>query len=139
MLFCGGKAGEMAHKAHIKEAMTSTNRKSWEIQIMSLHARKGAMVHATQQMHGKIVLYDVIFLRIFTLLSVSQTVSWRWKKRLPRAKHGCRHTPTGWIVNVRSKHVWDRLGGSSTSWNVPGQVLFLSILSISVFYWIVLF
>ena len=42
----------MAHKAHIKEAMTSTNRKSWEIQIMSLHACKDAMVHTTEQLQG---------------------------------------------------------------------------------------
>ncbi len=55
------KAGEMAHKAHIKEAMTSTNRKSWEIQIMSLHARKDAMVHTTQQLHGKIEITLVQF------------------------------------------------------------------------------
>ena len=35
----------MAHKAHVKEAMISTNRKNWELQIISLHAKKEAMVH----------------------------------------------------------------------------------------------
>ena len=41
------------HKAHVKEAMISTNRKNWELQIMSLHAKKEAMVHATRQIQGK--------------------------------------------------------------------------------------
>ncbi len=51
------QAGEMAHKAHIKEAMFSTNRKDWETQIMSVHARKLALVHHKQQLLGKNQIY----------------------------------------------------------------------------------
>eukprot|EP00961_Rhodomonas_salina_P224736 3038164-Rhodomonas_salina.2 len=44
------QSGEMVHKAHIKEAMFSTNSKDWEIQIMSAHACMGAMVHHCKRM-----------------------------------------------------------------------------------------
>eukprot|EP00961_Rhodomonas_salina_P138985 1870093-Rhodomonas_salina.1 len=44
------QSGEMAHKAHIKEAMFSTNCKDWEVQIMSAHARTSAMVHHRRHM-----------------------------------------------------------------------------------------
>lgn len=46
------QSGEMAHKQHVKEAMFTTNRKEWEIQIMSVHARREAMEHHTEQMTG---------------------------------------------------------------------------------------
>ena len=49
------QAGEMAHKAHVKEAMLSTNRKDWEIQIMSVHARQDAIVHHTEMMIGNFI------------------------------------------------------------------------------------
>ena len=48
----------MAHKAHIKEAMFSTNRKEWEVQIMSVHARKDAIVHHTERMTGTFVSFN---------------------------------------------------------------------------------
>ena len=54
---CLLQAGEMAHKAHIKEAMFSTNRKDWEVQIMSVHARKDAIVHHTERMTGTFVSF----------------------------------------------------------------------------------
>eukprot|EP00961_Rhodomonas_salina_P253132 3420814-Rhodomonas_salina.1 len=43
------QSGKMAHKAHIKEAMFSTNCKDWEIQIMSAHACMGAMVEEMEE------------------------------------------------------------------------------------------
>jgi hypothetical protein len=49
----------MAHKAHVKEAMLSTNRKDWEIQIMALHARREALVHHTAEMAGTKVYCDL--------------------------------------------------------------------------------
>ena len=47
------QAGEMAHKAHVKEAMFATNWKEWEIQIMSVHARQQALVHHRNLLSGK--------------------------------------------------------------------------------------
>ena len=47
------QSGEMAHKAHCKEACFSTNRKDWEVQIMSVHARKDALVFHRKQMTGE--------------------------------------------------------------------------------------
>ena len=55
----------MAHKAHVKEAMNSTNRKDWEIQIMSVHARKDAIVHHTKMMLGKNICC-LIFVILYT-------------------------------------------------------------------------
>ena len=52
------QAGEMAHKAHVKEALWTTNRKEWELQIMTAHARKDAIIHHTEIMKG---MYDVLF------------------------------------------------------------------------------
>ncbi len=46
------QAGEMAHKAHVKEAMFAMNRKEWEIQIMSMHARQQALVHHSNLLSG---------------------------------------------------------------------------------------
>ncbi len=56
---CGVQSGEMAHKAHVKEAMLSTNRKDWEIQIMALHARREALVHHTAEMEGTELYCDL--------------------------------------------------------------------------------
>jgi hypothetical protein len=49
----GLQAGEMAHKAHVKEAMYSTNCKDWEVQIMTVHTRKEASIHNTQRLAGE--------------------------------------------------------------------------------------
>ena len=46
------QAGEMAHKAHIKEAMFATNSKDWETQIMAVHVRHDALVHHRERMTG---------------------------------------------------------------------------------------
>ena len=47
------QAGEMAHKAHVKEVMWTMNRKEWEVQIMTIHARRDASVHHTEILLGK--------------------------------------------------------------------------------------
>ena len=49
----------MAHKAHVKEAMFATNRKEWEIQIMSVHARKDALVHHRNIVAGILATYCI--------------------------------------------------------------------------------
>ncbi len=49
----------MAHKAHVKEAMFATNWKEWEIQIMSVHARKDALVHHQNIMAGILATYCI--------------------------------------------------------------------------------
>ena len=60
----------MAHKAHVKEAMISTNRKNWELQIISLHAKKEAMVHATRQIHCKYLDMNLILDRCLIVLMI---------------------------------------------------------------------
>ncbi len=57
----GGQAGEMAHKAHVKEAMYSTNRKDWEVQIMTVHTRKEASIHNTQRLAGEQSIQNLYF------------------------------------------------------------------------------
>ena len=41
---------EMVHKAHMKEALACTNRRDWEIQVMTLHARENASIHLTERL-----------------------------------------------------------------------------------------
>jgi hypothetical protein len=57
----GRQAGEMAHKAHVKEAMYSTNRKDWEVQIMTVHTRKEASIHNTQRLAGEQSIQKLYF------------------------------------------------------------------------------
>jgi hypothetical protein len=61
----------MAHKAHVKEAMFATNRKDWEVQIMTVHARQEASVHYTQQLAGKFLINSCILL-FLTSISISR-------------------------------------------------------------------
>jgi hypothetical protein len=62
ILFFNFQAGEMAHKAHVKEAMFATNRKDWETQIMAVHVRRDAMVHHRERMTGMFwILLQTIF------------------------------------------------------------------------------
>ena len=61
----------MAHKAHIKEAMFSTNRKDWEVQIMSAHARTNAIVHHRRRMLGKSSSEDLILAKTNIMIGIT--------------------------------------------------------------------
>ena len=43
----------MVHKAHVKDAIHCTNRKDWEYQIMTVHARENASLQLTDSLIGK--------------------------------------------------------------------------------------
>lgn len=81
------QACEMAHKAHVKEAMFSTNRKDWETQIMSVHARQDALVHLRTRISGIRNDYRVLFCFIQSY-NVFQRRSIKWTTFPKLGKHG---------------------------------------------------
>ncbi len=114
----------MAHKAHIKEAMTSTNRKSWEVQIMLLHARKDAMVHATRQLEGMFLflLSELCFSFFENNWFGLQMRSQRWKTWLEGGNFGLSILKMYDSSRIRLKPGLGHLGGSNLSWSGLGKV-----------------
>ncbi len=115
----------MAHKADIKEAMTSTNWKKWEIQIMSLHLRKEEMIHSTRQMHGN--LANVACLEYVILRFLIRQMRFLWRRCWSLMQAGWNSTREFVSSKIPLNSCWAHLGESSLSLNSLGQVRFLCI------------
>lgn len=124
----------MAHKAHVKEAMFSTNRKDWEIQIMSVHARKDAIIHQTKLMIGNLeCIYEVLHfpnMKFLILVWLEQRMSPEWTRGRIASKRGWigaisrRENKPSWTIG------WVLRGGSNFSWKSRGQVRFVLYLDV---------
>lgn len=92
------QAGEMAHKAHVKEAMYSTNRREFETQIMSVGVRQNAIMH-----HTKIMTDEVR-----ENLADKQYDSWREWHKLESEKEVQKQNRLGssWGVKFQLEESW---------------------------------
>ncbi len=125
------QAGEMAHKAHVKEAMLSTNRKDYEIQIMSVHARRNASVHHMRLFAGMQSVLFCTWLSNFwqncigsywLQFNCSQISLQSWKRWQTASNVGLTTKPTSSRSRRQWKPDWDCLGESNINWRTRGRV-----------------